>query len=258
MSEESKEIENLQNEVRTLRARLDEVTRLEAHHRDAEEELHQKTRLLGKRVKELRCLYEFSKITSQEEWSVETIFQRTLAMLPEAMQYPESACARLFYMYDRHQSEGFEESSWRLRQPICIFGVERGSVEIFYKKEYPAAYEGPFLCEEKELVEAVAERLGKFIERAQTKAELERIQSQRRAILDNIPDMAWTKDVQSRFIAVNEAFGRACGVLPADLEGKTDLDIWPKKLAEQYRADDREVVNSGRRKQVEEPLTDKT
>ena len=76
------------------------------------------------------------------------------------------------------------------------------------------------------------------------------------AILNNIPDLAWLKDAHSRFIAVNEAFGQACG-LPADqLPGKTDLDIWPPDLAQRYRADDQDVLQSAQGKRVEEPLVD--
>ena len=81
-------------------------------------------------------------------------------------------------------------------------------------------------------------------------------QLQLRAILDNIPDIAWLKDKESRLIAVNEPFGKACGFEPEDLVGKTDLDIWPRDLAERYRADDKEVMESGKRRQVEEPLKD--
>ncbi len=79
---------------------------------------------------------------------------------------------------------------------------------------------------------------------------------QKRAILNNIPDLAWLKDEESRFISVNEPFGKACGVNPEDLAGKTDFDIWPEDLAEAYRADDREVMASGKAKRVEEPLID--
>jgi PAS domain S-box-containing protein len=96
-------------------------------------------------------------------------------------------------------------------------------------------------------------------EKKRKKAEkaLQKIQHEQRAILDNIPDIAWLKDEESRFIAVNEPFGKACGVKPEDLVGRTDLDIWPRELAERYRSDDKEVMQSGRRKQVEEPLVDK-
>ncbi|MCX5810609.1 MAG: PAS domain S-box protein [Proteobacteria bacterium] len=93
--------------------------------------------------------------------------------------------------------------------------------------------------------------------RLQTEAALDRIRLQQKAILDNIPDIAWLKDKESRFILANEPFGKACGVRPEDLPGKTDLDIWPGALAEKYRADDREAMQSGTRRQIEETLTDK-
>ena len=87
--------------------------------------------------------------------------------------------------------------------------------------------------------------------------ELIRIRvSQQRALLENISDIAWLKDKESRFIAVNEPFGRSCGWSPADIVGKTDRDIWPKDLAERYRSDDREVLETKIGKRVEEPLTD--
>ncbi|GFO58257.1 hypothetical protein GMST_05820 [Geomonas silvestris] len=75
-----------------------------------------------------------------------------------------------------------------------------------------------------------------------------------KAILNNIPDMAWIKDQESRYVAVNRAFAEACGRNPEELVGLTDLDIWPGALAEAYRADDLEVMKTGRSKQVEEEL----
>lgn len=74
------------------------------------------------------------------------------------------------------------------------------------------------------------------------------------AILNNIPDIAWLKDTESRFIAVNSPFGEACGHKPQDLVGKTDPDIWPQDLADLYRRDDREVMTTRQQKRVEERL----
>ena len=76
------------------------------------------------------------------------------------------------------------------------------------------------------------------------------------AILNNIPDMAWLKDTEGRFIAVNAPFGVACGLSPQEVAGKTDLDIWPEDLAKLYREDDAEVMNSRHSKRVEERLVD--
>ena len=80
------------------------------------------------------------------------------------------------------------------------------------------------------------------------------IQLQQKAILDNIPDIAWLKDKESRFVAVNEAFSKACGLKPEEIVGLTDFDIWPMDLAEKYREDEKKVIECGRRKQVEEPF----
>jgi PAS domain S-box-containing protein len=77
-------------------------------------------------------------------------------------------------------------------------------------------------------------------------------QSYLEALLNNIPHMAWLKDRDSRFIAVNRACAAVVGCEPIDLVGKTDLDIWPKELANAYRHDDFAVMACGERKVVEE------
>ncbi|MCC6347020.1 MAG: EAL domain-containing protein [Nitrospirales bacterium] len=80
---------------------------------------------------------------------------------------------------------------------------------------------------------------------------------QQRAILSTIPDIAWLKDRENRFVAVNEAFGTTCGMKPEELASKTDFDIWPEEAARKYRADDEEVMTSGKRRQFEELLVDR-
>lgn len=91
-------------------------------------------------------------------------------------------------------------------------------------------------------------------DKEEAEARLKDVARQQAAILENIPDLAWLKDKESRFIAVNEPFGEKFGVPPGQMIGKTHLDIWPAELAESYREDDREVMRSRERKRVEEPL----
>jgi len=87
--------------------------------------------------------------------------------------------------------------------------------------------------------------------------KLRNIQLQQKAILNNIPDIAWLKDTDSRFIVVNEAFAESCGFRADEIVGKTDFDLWPEDLAQSYRADDREVMDSKKRKCIEERLVSK-
>ncbi len=82
-------------------------------------------------------------------------------------------------------------------------------------------------------------------------------EKQKRAILDNIPDIAWLKDRDGRFVAVNTPLAVSAGrARPDELLGLTDLDLWPRELAERYRADDAEIMQSGLNKRVEEPFVD--
>lgn len=85
---------------------------------------------------------------------------------------------------------------------------------------------------------------------------VKRLEWQQAAILDNIPHATWLKDRESRYIAVNASYARLCGRAPADIVGKTDLDLWPSDLAERFRAGDAEVIRTGRPLQTEEVILD--
>ncbi|HEX2672084.1 MAG TPA: PAS domain-containing protein [Polyangiaceae bacterium] len=80
--------------------------------------------------------------------------------------------------------------------------------------------------------------------------------AQAQALLDTIPHMAWMKDTRGVFLAVNEAFARACGRSKGDVLGKTDRDIWPLEHAEKYRQDDLRVIASGQQFFVEERIAE--
>jgi PAS domain S-box-containing protein len=94
-------------------------------------------------------------------------------------------------------------------------------------------------------------------ERRRAEKAAEEVRRQQEAILSNIPDIAWLKDKDSRYIVANEPLSRASGLPLEALAGKTDLEIWPLKLARKYRQDDEEVMGTGRQKRLEEPLEDK-
>jgi diguanylate cyclase (GGDEF)-like protein/PAS domain S-box-containing protein len=80
---------------------------------------------------------------------------------------------------------------------------------------------------------------------------------QQQAILDNIPNFAWLKDRDGRYLAVNEPFSASFGMAPNDLVGKNDYDIYPSELAEKYDKEDfMEVIAGETRKHFEESVID--
>lgn len=76
-----------------------------------------------------------------------------------------------------------------------------------------------------------------------------------RAILNNSPYLVWLKDLEGRFLAVNEQFAKACGKANAEeVVGKTAAEIWPERLAEKYAAEDQTAIALRKQKHVEEKV----
>jgi len=86
---------------------------------------------------------------------------------------------------------------------------------------------------------------------------LSEVIQQQQAILDNIPSIAWLKDREGRYLAVNEPFSRLFDLAPGDLVGKNDFDLYPPELATKYEKEFREVVATGTRIFFEESVADK-
>lgn len=85
--------------------------------------------------------------------------------------------------------------------------------------------------------------------------ELRQKERYQRALLDNFPFAVWLKDTESRILVVNDGFVRIFGANSTDeLVGKNDFDIAPPDLAEHSRADDRDVMKSRQKKNVEEEI----
>ncbi|MEO0988575.1 MAG: EAL domain-containing protein [Cyanobacteria bacterium J06639_14] len=89
-------------------------------------------------------------------------------------------------------------------------------------------------------------------DRKAAEQELTLKQNHLEALLNNIPHIAWIKDAESRFIAVNQPLAQMLNCSPADMIGKTDYDFSPAAIARGYQQDDFQVLTSGQRKIVEE------
>lgn len=93
--------------------------------------------------------------------------------------------------------------------------------------------------------------------RRSQEALIRQSERQKTAIVDNIPDIAWLKDREGRFLAANQRMAEAAGrERSEELLGLTDFDLWPHDLAASYQADDEEVMRTGTHKKIEEPLVD--
>jgi PAS domain S-box-containing protein len=67
-----------------------------------------------------------------------------------------------------------------------------------------------------------------------------------RALIDNVPDFMYVKDLESRFLVANLHLAHVVGAkAPEELLGKTDFDFFPRELASAYYEDEQNVIRSG-------------
>jgi pyruvate, water dikinase len=124
---------------------------------------------LGERKKELNCLYHVEEVLTQQNVSLDTIFEQTIAAIPPGWQYPEICRVRILFGGRAWTSPDFNETVWVLSTPILIDDRAEGSIEVFYMKEMRPADEGPFLREERRLVNTIAERIANYIQHQRLK-----------------------------------------------------------------------------------------
>jgi signal transduction histidine kinase len=135
---------------------------------------------LRERVKELMCLYGIAKIVEQESLSLREILQKTVMLLPPAWLYPEIASARIVLNDQTFATPDYKDGVHKQTAKIIVGGLQKGIIEVSYCEEKPELDEGPFLKEERSLIDTVAREIGLIIERTQIEKDKERLQEQLR------------------------------------------------------------------------------
>ncbi len=142
--------------------------------KQAELELRKRTHDLGKRIKELHCMYGISKITETPGVTFKEILKEVVDLIPPAWQYPEDTCARIVFQDIEFRTKNFRKTVWSQAADISVDGQEAGAVEVFYLREMPTVDEGPFQEEERHLLDEIAYRLGRVIKRIRVEEALQK------------------------------------------------------------------------------------
>ncbi len=137
-----------------------------------EEEIEHRNWELGERVKELNCLYSISSLIEKKELSLDEIFEGTIELIPPGWQYPEITYAKLIFKDKEFKTFNYDKTEWVQESGIHINGEKVGSLQVGYLEEKPELYEGPFLKDERNLINAITGRMSHIIELKQREQEL--------------------------------------------------------------------------------------
>ncbi len=145
---------------------------------------------LRERVKELTALHSTARILQDDSRPLPAALAEIVALLPGAWQYPEVTSARIHLGTAAYASADFAESPWMQSATFPTRAGETGRIDIAYREFRPAESEGPFLAEERELIDSIADMLRSHIQRRHAiedlqaaQAGLEKTVSQRTAAL---------------------------------------------------------------------------
>jgi len=188
---------------------------------------------LQERIKEISCLYSMSQIADKPYVSLVDLIYSIMDLLPPAWQYPAITQTRIIFDGIDYSLPNFNTEASKLSADIDIGNRKRGLIEVIYTKEMPQLDEGPFLKEERKLLDTIAKELALILKRRETEEDKEKLLNQ----LHHADRLATVGELAAGVAhEINEPLGSILGF--AQLAGK-----YPE-VPDQVKRDLEKIVNS--------------
>ncbi len=156
------------------------------------------------RVKELNCLYQVSELAKNDELSNNEIISLVVDIIPPSYQYPDITRARISFENHVHESKNFVESPWSQKAEIKINKETIGFVEVFYTEKMAESYEGPFLQEERSLLDSLAVVLGDTVDRRKSASRVKEQAKTFQAIIENTKESIYLISPDFKLLQFNK------------------------------------------------------
>src|SRR3990170_2712158 len=122
---------------------------------------------LRERAKELHCLYNVLELMNRADLTLQEVCEALLVVLPPGWQFPDACFARVTLDGVVHEPPRALRTPWVQKADLVVHGHAIGSIEVYYTQEMPESAEGPFLAEERKLIDTIAERVSEYVAQRQ-------------------------------------------------------------------------------------------
>jgi len=191
----------------------------------AEDALKDRTNALGERVKEMRCLYTVTRMMADPDISQDALMDRTVEVIPPSWRHPDICCARIRIKDKEHRSANWKDTDIKLHSHITVKGKRIGIIEVVYLEDRSTNIGGPFMPEERQLLETIATLLGDFVERRTADEAIKESEERYRTLFEKSPDGILIIEPDGTLRDCNEGLANIMGKKRVDLVGKTFMEL---------------------------------
>jgi anti-anti-sigma regulatory factor len=166
--------------------------------------LDKKSLDLIERNKELNCVYEIIIVASDLSQEDEFVYSQIPEILQKSWQYPEITEVQLDINGQIYSTKNYKDTKWMQTVQINFMNKNIGEIKVVYTEEKDESFEGPFIKEERNLLNTVSKELSKYYFKKKTLRDLEatknsleaRVQEQTKEILElSIPILPLWDDI---------------------------------------------------------------
>jgi PAS domain S-box-containing protein len=174
--------------------------------KNAEFEKERARYLLNERIKELTTLYRTSQILQSAQKSIPEVLQEIALILPPGWQYPEISGAKITLGDFAFTTKNYQPSAYCQQAGFQTPYGASGLVEVVYLEERPAEVEGPFLAEERNLINMIAEMIRIYLTRKHDIEALKEADANLNATINNTEILIWSVDMNFNILTFNKPF----------------------------------------------------
>ena len=170
----------------------------------AEKDKERATHLLNERIKELATIYMANNILLDENKSIPDVFNEIVNLLPPGWQYPDICADSIVFDGNEYTTLNYVPSPFKQEAPVKTQDGRTGLIEVIYTREMPHEVEGPFLKEERDLINALANIIEVYFNKKSHQDALVKSEANLKAIFDTTDTGYVLVDRKLKIIANNK------------------------------------------------------
>ena len=203
----------------------------------AQKELNQSKYDLRERVKELTTIHNISKWLMETDKTIGEVLGKITEVIPAGWQYPDCTAARIVLEEQQFVSRNFIESQWKQTAKISLEDKIVGEIEVCYTESKPDSYEGPFLHEERNLIEEIARQISVFITRKKAEEKIKESEKKFHTLYDEMKQAYALYKViyddksnpqDGKIIELNPEYENLVKIKREEIIGKKISELYPK------------------------------